>query len=221
MNSEQERRYRNNHLPSSIAARKRYKERHRAKILAQAREYNMRPDVAKKRAEFYRLDRLLHPEKYRRVAAKYFQSCKAEIYKRRNRRTATVPQARLSKAIRTYIGNVLKKRVGSKGESFWGLVGCTPDELKSHLESQFAQGMSWDNWTKGGWHIDHIRPLASFNLTIKEQRLRAFHFTNLKPEWADINHSKNSLYSGKRWTYKDHLQASTSCTIPAPAVNCA
>lgn len=208
-----------NAIPYAVEARKKWKRDNRDRLLEQQREYNMRPDVARKRSDFYKNGRAINPDKYRKLNAESFQRRKSSIYSYRNRRAATVPQVKLASRIRTYLGNVLKKRVGAKAESFWSLVGCTPDELKAHLESQFKPGMSWDNWTKDGWHIDHVRPLASFDLTIKDQRLQACHFSNLKPEWADINHSKNSLYDGKLWRAKDHT--STSCTIPAPAVNCA
>jgi hypothetical protein len=69
-------------------------------------------------------------------------------------------------------------------------LGCTIDELKLYLESKFQEDMSWDNWTKDGWHIDHIRPLSSFDLTNREEFLQACHYTNLQPLWAKDNFAK-------------------------------
>jgi len=66
-------------------------------------------------------------------------------------------------------------------------LGCTIEELKQHLESKFQPGMTWDNWTTDGWHIDHIKPLASFDLTDRKQLLEACHYTNLQPLWAKDN----------------------------------
>jgi len=66
-------------------------------------------------------------------------------------------------------------------------LGCNIDELKTYLESKFLSGMSWDNWTTDGWHIDHIKPLASFDLTDRKQFLEACHYTNLQPLWAKDN----------------------------------
>lgn len=74
------------------------------------------------------------------------------------------------------------------------LVGCSTDELQKHLESLWQEGMSWDNYGLHGWHIDHIKPLSSFNLTDKEEQQKAFHYTNLQPLWAEDNLKKgNSL----------------------------
>ena len=67
----------------------------------------------------------------------------------------------------------------------------TVEQLKQHLESKFQPGMSWDNWTTDGWHIDHIKPLSSFNLNDRKQLLSACHYTNLQPLWAKDNLSKS------------------------------
>jgi len=69
-------------------------------------------------------------------------------------------------------------------------LGCTIDELKARLESPFQPGMTWDNWGLYGWHIDHIIPLASFNLEDREQFLKVNHYTNLQPLWCDDNWEK-------------------------------
>ena len=70
-------------------------------------------------------------------------------------------------------------------------LGCSIKELKQYLESKFSPGMTWDNWTTDGWHIDHIKPLASFDLTDRQQFLEACHYTNLQPLWATDNLSKS------------------------------
>lgn len=71
-------------------------------------------------------------------------------------------------------------------------MGCTIKKLRAHLESQFKPGMTWDNWSQKGWHVDHIKPLASFDLTDDEQVKKAVHFTNLQPLWAFENQSKGA-----------------------------
>lgn len=68
-------------------------------------------------------------------------------------------------------------------------LGCSVEELKAYLEKQFRPGMTWDNWGRpeGCWHIDHIRPLCSFNLEDREQFLEAVNYKNLQPLWAKEN----------------------------------
>lgn len=80
----------------------------------------------------------------------------------------------------------------SKSASTFELLGCSYDELIIHLENQFKDGMTWDNYGQFGWHIDHIRPCASFDLSDFEQQKICFHYTNLQPLWWRDNLSKGS-----------------------------
>ena len=67
-------------------------------------------------------------------------------------------------------------------------LGCSIEQARLHLESQFRDGMSWDNY--GEWEIDHIRPCASFDLTDPEQQRECFHYSNLQPLWREENRLK-------------------------------
>ena len=58
------------------------------------------------------------------------------------------------------------------------------------FETMFAHGMTWENY--GDWHIDHIVPLAAFDLTERQQLLQACHYTNLQPLWREANLHKGS-----------------------------
>ena len=95
---------------------------------------------------------------------------------------------RLSCNLRTRLWQALKnnQKTGSAVRD----LGCSLEELKSHLEYQFQEGMSWDN--QGEWHVDHKRPLVSFDLTDRRQLLEACHYTNLQPLWAEENLSKGA-----------------------------
>jgi hypothetical protein len=62
--------------------------------------------------------------------------------------------------------------------------------------------MSWENYGRKGWHIDHIRPLSSFDLTDAEQRRIAFHHTNLQPLWASDNWGKGGRYNAAETTLR-------------------
>lgn len=101
------------------------------------------------------------------------------------RRQAQKPQNKLRNALTKRI----KVLLGTKTEHFNELVGCTPKQLVAHLESLFQPGMSWER--KHEIHIDHIIPCRAFDLTIKEERCKCFHYTNLQPLWAKDNMAKS------------------------------
>jgi hypothetical protein len=83
---------------------------------------------------------------------------------------------------------------GRKCASTMELVGCTIEELREHLEAQFGPGMTWKN--RGEWHIDHIRPCVSFDLSDPAQQRECFHYTNLQPLWAHDNLVKHTKWNG-------------------------
>lgn len=96
---------------------------------------------------------------------------------------------KLSQNLRRRLRYFLKK---DKPGSAVSDLGCSIECLKAHLESLFQPGMSWDNYGKYGWHIDHIIPISSFDLTDRKQLLKACHFTNLQPLWAEDNIRKHN-----------------------------
>jgi hypothetical protein len=99
---------------------------------------------------------------------------------------------RLRLTLRNRLCAAISRGKGKKIESSISLVGCTVFELRAHLESQFQPGMTWDNYGLHGWHIDHIIPCASFDLTDPEQQKACFHYTNLQPLWAEDNLKKGA-----------------------------
>lgn len=98
------------------------------------------------------------------------------------------------------IREVIKNSFANKTQSTNDLIGCTGLDACNHIENLFTEGMSWENY--GEWHIDHIRPCASFNLQDPEEQKKCFHYTNLQPLWGKDNDSKNSWYKGVRHFYK-------------------
>lgn len=104
------------------------------------------------------------------------------------------PNYKIARLCRTRIWDSLKAYKNKKTHKTLDLVGLDVDSLRKYLESLFEPGMSWDNHgTK--WHIDHIRPCASFDLSQPEELKACFHFTNLQPLWAFDNLSKGSRWS--------------------------
>lgn len=100
---------------------------------------------------------------------------------------------RMAQNLRCRIRIALKRRglLGIKREHLKEVLGCTLDELKVHIEKQFKDGMTWDNYGVKGWHIDHIIPCKHFDLTKEEERRKCFHYTNLQPLWWIDNISKH------------------------------
>ena len=121
----------------------------------------------------------------------YRKSNKEKIYKQQlrwKRANKNNPKFKLPVLLRKRLNDALRNNY--KSGSAVRDLGCTIDELKSYLESKFLPGMTWDNWTIDGWHIDHIKPLSSFDLSDRKQMLEACHYTNLQPLWATDNLSK-------------------------------
>lgn len=87
------------------------------------------------------------------------------------------------------IKTILRKYTSMRQNTV-SLIGCTPEELVTHLESQFKPGMSWDNYAIDGWHIDHVKPISSFDLSNEDEMKACFHYTNLQPLWAKDNYAK-------------------------------
>lgn len=86
-------------------------------------------------------------------------------------------------------------RNGTKAGSAVKDLGCSIEEFKRHLESQFEENMSWSNYGRGvnKWNIDHIIPLSSFDLSNREELLKACNFKNLKPVWSSENSEKSNI----------------------------
>jgi hypothetical protein len=102
------------------------------------------------------------------------------------------PNFKLIKTLRSRLLSAINRKNSKKLGTTIELTGCSIQELKTHLESKFKEGMTWQN--HGKWHIDHIRPCSSFNLTDKIEQQKCFHYTNLQPLWANENLSKGNRY---------------------------
>lgn len=100
-----------------------------------------------------------------------------------------VPSKRIEDALRVRVYNALKGKT-KKSTSTEELLGCTFEQARLHIELQFQDGMSWDNYPD--WHIDHITPCASFDLTDPVQQRLCFNYKNLQPLWAKDNLSKGA-----------------------------
>ena len=153
------------------ACRRRYLEARRAKD----REYY----------QAHRAERLLQMKTYREAHPEIGRALKAKY-------RATNPLINLKDQLRRRVLGALARVKAEKSGRTFELIGCTPQFLKDHLESQFKPGMSWAQ--RNLWHIDHRIPCARFDLTDPKQQRACFHYKNLQPLWATENLRKGSRY---------------------------
>jgi len=92
---------------------------------------------------------------------------------------------RIFLSLRSRLVNALKGKY--KTATTEKLLGCSREELIEHLESQFTENMNWGNYGRNGWQIDHTLPCSDFDLSSEEQQKKCFHYTNLRPLWAEEN----------------------------------
>lgn len=107
-----------------------------------------------------------------------------------------IPFHRVTENIRSAINQSLNRKNITKHSPTFEILGYTGHELVAHLESQFENGMSWDN--RDEWHIDHIRPISSFNFDSTEHPdfKKCWALNNLQPLWAGDNIRKNNQWDG-------------------------
>tara|TARA_Y100000592_G_scaffold27891_1_gene44392 strand:- start:9840 stop:10514 length:675 start_codon:yes stop_codon:yes gene_type:complete len=105
-----------------------------------------------------------------------------------NNRLKTDPSFKLRIYMRNRIKSALKNDSAIKSDKTMSLLGCDLSTLKKHISDKFEKNMEWSNF--GKWHVDHIIPLAAFDLEETEHQKVAFHYTNLQPLWAEDNLKK-------------------------------
>jgi len=187
---EEAKEYRDSHKEQIAEANRRYREENKDQIADCQRSYREKNQkrLAAQKAEYY--------EKNKEKISQYKKDWASGNRRRINKRVAKWKREKYATDIDFRITCNLRRRVNkalhgiAKSRSTLELLGCSVDELKRHLELQFEEGMSWDNY--GDWHIDHIVPCAAFDMTNAEERKKCFHHTNLQPLWACDNLKKGS-----------------------------
>jgi hypothetical protein len=186
-------------------SKRRYYEANREKIIKRVAEWR-KSNPEKLRAQRKR-DNIRQRENKRRWAKEHTEkratSCKqyrlANPYRARawakkaNIKKRSTPRGKLNNSMAEGIRQSLTN--GSKFGRHWeGLVGYTVDQLRAHLEKQFLPGMSWGNYGKLGWHVDHKIPLAAFNFQTPEDIdfRRCWALNNLQPMWGIPNIKKGA-----------------------------
>jgi hypothetical protein len=145
----------------------------------------------KKYNQKFRNNNQKHIKKYNRS---YYKKNKQKIVARvvayeKNKRKNNL-EFRVCSSLRSRIRAALQGNTKSLATK--QLIGCTPQFLKEYIEKQFINGMTWENYGYHGWHIDHIIPCSSFDMTDPKQQKKCFHYTNLQPLWAKDNLLKSN-----------------------------
>ena len=160
-------------------------------LLEKKREYyeENKTILLEKKREYYEENKIELIEKQRiRYQERDVVEHRKRVSVREKNKRKNDPDWHMRSVLRCRVGAALKNNY-KKACSTMELVGCTIDELRTFLAAEFAEGMTWENY--GDWHIDHIRPCASFNLEDPEEQKKCFHWTNLQPLWAADNLAKS------------------------------
>jgi len=190
--AETDRRYRKEHKTALTEKKRQYRESNQGKIAAHKKEYyeNNKEAIMAKNQKWFNEN----PEKQRAMRARYVQThpeqLKETARKSFQKRYST-PKGKLALTVSAGICGSLGS--GAKSGRHWEtLVNFTIDQLKIHLEKQFRDGMTWDNYGKYGWHIDHIIPISAFNFERPEDIdfKICWSLENLQPLEAKKNISK-------------------------------
>jgi len=175
--------------------------RHRSKILKQVSQYRRRNKV--KLNEYHRNYNRRHPEKpksykrrfdrrhpgrQRRLKLAWERKNRKLLVQRLRQRRQTDPHFNILCRLRKRLRAAIKAQNALKRGDFRLLVGCSREKLIHHIESLFLPGMSWGNRSR--WHIDHIDPCVSFDLSKLSEQRKCFHYSNLQPLWRKANQKK-------------------------------
>ena len=153
-----------------------------------------RAELARKRYHNNKDKELLRCKEYREnnkdkdLARKkiYRNNNKAKVlqaYKDYVKRVKNTPEYKIKRNLRKRMRRFIHGE--NKSLKSMELLGCTREFFLVYLESMFQPGMTWENY--GLWHMDHIVPCCSFDLSDIEQQKQCFHYTNIQPLWAEDN----------------------------------
>lgn len=166
------RQYRENNKEYFSKMRKKHYKKNRSKLLAQKAKY-----VAKNKDKKAKYDK-----QYRKNNADKIRLHKKNWEKKHKNN----PIFKIKRNLRRRIHHLVK---GQKSDHTFNLIGCNAEEFKIHIESQFKPGMTWNNYGSH-WHIDHIIPCCTFDLSKESEQRKCFHYTNQQPLWKEENLKK-------------------------------
>lgn len=126
---------------------------------------------------------------------KYYYKHRSRLMHRQNQLNQKKIQNNISYKIKVRVGFQIWKllRCKKNNKKTIDFLGCDVEFLKKYLESKFVEGMTWDNYGRGGWVIDHIYPVSRININNTDEINKVFHYTNLQPLWE-----RDNLLKGNR-----------------------
>lgn len=130
-------------------------------------------------------------EKRRKAAREYNHRNRELLSKLAMQRYYSSPAARVLSVQRVRLRRALRGTL--KAGNTVQLLGCSSEQLRKHLESQFRPGMNWENYGIV-WEVDHIKPCTTFDFSDPEQQKDCFHFSNLQPLTLEENRQKGASY---------------------------
>lgn len=169
---------------------------HKADVIRQVQEWRRRnPEKqrAKGRRE-YRKDPAKALARIKRWRQSNHKADMGRAVAYRRKRYRTDPIFAMEMRCRNVIRQALKMQGVRKVVRTMSLLGCSAPEFAAYLEARFQPGMTWEN--RRLWHVDHIRPCASFDLRDPAQQKACFHYTNLQPLWKEANQAKGAMFEG-------------------------
>jgi hypothetical protein len=162
------------------------------------KKYESKPETKKRKSENHKN----WSEKNREYLTEYHKQWRSENVDkwRKTKRDYqqhlrdTNPTYKLISYFRTAIYQVLKESNVEKNKHYFDVLKYTPEQLINHLEVQFTEGMTWDNY--GEWHVDHIRPISSFNISEMGDSnfMECWCLDNLQPMWGEENIRKSNKF---------------------------
>ena len=148
------------------------------------------PETIERRRKNAKAYRDRNSEKLNKLSRKYYKENRERLIEQKLEYYANNENACIAKKLRENIRTKFRSQNQRKNRSTMELLGVSILHASKHLEKKFQPGMSWDN--HGEWHIDHIIPCASFDLTKPSEQKKCFHYTNLQPLWARENLKKGA-----------------------------
>ena len=160
------------------------------------KKYESKPETKERRKKNYdkwyeqnKENRKEYHKKWRTENVDKWRETKRDYEKNRK---SSDPLYKLISNFRTAIYQVLKESNVEKNKHYFDILQYTPEQLITHLEKQFNDDMTWDNY--GVWHVDHKLPITSFNIQEMGdgEFMKCWSLDNLQPMWGDENIRKSN-----------------------------